>query len=215
MSHTTEADYKKQLEELRELHRQAVEDTHKAHDHQMTLAQNQKGLDDEEIAALKLWTIPVTSFTTPASQSNLSSNHIQAAVYIDEQRLNDALHGFGREIDDRLTILTNEAIEREDRMLQHMTALITSSMKNNAAPPSTVPQSINQNPSNVATQPNAPQSGSEHNPSSIIVLGSEHKFTPCRAIYPSRLRQIGRGRTAQTCQSRDNSYVDSTLVDLI
>ncbi len=33
MSHTTEADYKKQLEELRELHRQAVEDTQKAHDH--------------------------------------------------------------------------------------------------------------------------------------------------------------------------------------
>ena len=161
MSHTTEADYKKQLEEFRELHRQAVEDTPKAHDHQLTLAQNQKALDDEEIAALKLRTIPVTSFTTPAPQSNLS-NHIQAAVYIDEQRLNDALHGFGREfgreIDERLTILTNEAIEREDRMLQHMTALITSSIKNNAAPPSTVPQSIPQNPSNVAPQPNAPQS---------------------------------------------------------
>jgi hypothetical protein len=43
-------------------------------------------------------------------------------------------------------------------MLRHMTALITSSIQNNAAPPSTVPQSIPQNPSNVAPQPNAPQS---------------------------------------------------------
>ena len=41
MSHTTEAEYKKQLEELRELHRQAVEETtQKAHD-QLTLAHNQ------------------------------------------------------------------------------------------------------------------------------------------------------------------------------
>ena len=44
MSHTTEAEsYKKQLEELRELHRQAVKDTQKAHD-QLTLAHNQKDL---------------------------------------------------------------------------------------------------------------------------------------------------------------------------
>ena len=65
MSHTTaEADYKKQLEELRELHRQAVEETQKVHD-QLTLAHNQKDLDDAEIAALKLRTIPVTSFNTP------------------------------------------------------------------------------------------------------------------------------------------------------
>ena len=160
MSHTTEADYQKQLEDLRELHRQAIEDTKEAHDH-LALARNQKALDDDEIAALKLRTIPVTSFDTPAPQSNLFNN-IQAAVYIDEQRLNDALHGFGREfgreIDERLTILTNEAIEREDRMIRHMTALITSSIKNNAAPQSTAPQSIPQNPSNVAPQPNAPQS---------------------------------------------------------
>ena len=60
MSHTTEAEYKKQLEELRELHRQAVEETQKVHD-QLTLAHNQKDLDDAEIAALKLLTIPVTS----------------------------------------------------------------------------------------------------------------------------------------------------------
>ena len=63
MSHTTEAEYKKkQLEELRELHRQAVaesaqkaaEETQKVHD-QLTLAHNQKDLDDAEIAAaLKL-----------------------------------------------------------------------------------------------------------------------------------------------------------------
>ena len=38
MSHTTEAEYKKQLEELSELHRQqAVEETQKVHD-QLTLA---------------------------------------------------------------------------------------------------------------------------------------------------------------------------------
>ena len=160
MSHTTEADYQKQLEDLHELHRQAIEDTKIAND-LLALARNQKALDDEEIAALKLRTIPVTSFTTPAPQSNLFNN-IQAAVYIDEQRLNDALHGFGREfgreIDERLTILTNEAIEREDRMIRHMTALITSSIKNNAAPQSTAPQSIPQNPPNVAQQTNAPQS---------------------------------------------------------
>ena len=68
MSHTTEAEYKKQpLEELRELHRQAVvEETQKAHDQLVTLAHNQKDLDDAEIAALKLRTIPVTtSFNTP------------------------------------------------------------------------------------------------------------------------------------------------------
>ena len=47
MSHTTEAEYKKQLEELRELHRQAVEETQKVHD-QLTLAHNQKDLDDVE-----------------------------------------------------------------------------------------------------------------------------------------------------------------------
>ena len=96
MSHTTEADYKKQLEELRELHRQAVEETQKVHD-QLTLAHNQKDLDDAEIAALKLRTIPVTSFNTPVPRTNLS----------------------------------------------------------NAAPK---PQIVPPNPSNVASQPNAPQS---------------------------------------------------------
>ena len=70
MSHTTEAEYKKQLEELRELHRQAVEETQKVHD-QLTLAHNQKDLDDAEIAALKLRTIPVTSFNTPVPQTQI------------------------------------------------------------------------------------------------------------------------------------------------
>ena len=60
MSHTTEAEYKKkQLEELRELHRQAVaesaqkaaEETQKVHDQLTLLAHNQKDLDDAEIAA--------------------------------------------------------------------------------------------------------------------------------------------------------------------
>ena len=157
MSHTTEAEsYKKELEELRELHRQAVEDMQKAHD-QLTMASNQKDLDNAEtIAALKLQ-IPVTSFNTQVPRNNLS-NQIQAADYIDDHRLDQRLNDALREFDDRLTILTNEAIEREDRMLQHMTALITSSMKNNAAPPSNVSQNIPQNPSNVAPQPNAPQS---------------------------------------------------------
>ena len=109
---TTNEQLRKELEEFRQLHQQAVLDVQKAHD-QLTLAQIQKDLDDAEIAAMKLQTIPATSFSTPVP--NNLSNQIQAAVYIDEQRLNDALrgfgHGFGREIDDRLTILTNEAIE--------------------------------------------------------------------------------------------------------
>ena len=73
MSHTTEAEsYKKELEELRELHRQTVEDMQKAHD-QLTMASNQKDLDNAEtIEALKLQ-IPVTSFNTPVPRNNLSN----------------------------------------------------------------------------------------------------------------------------------------------
>ena len=72
MSHTTEAEsYKKELEELRELHRQTVEDIQKAHD-QLTMASNQKDLDNAEITALKLQ-IPVTSFNTPVPRNNLSN----------------------------------------------------------------------------------------------------------------------------------------------
>ena len=91
MSHTTEAEsYKKELEEIRELHQQTVEDMQKAHD-QLTMASNQKDLDNAEtIAALKLQ-IPVTSFNTPVPRNNLS-NQIQAAGYIDDQRLEQRLH---------------------------------------------------------------------------------------------------------------------------
>ena len=63
---------KKELEELRELHRQAVE---------------QADLDKEEIAALKLTinTASIMSFTSPVANTNLLrtiNNH--AAVPIDE-----------------------------------------------------------------------------------------------------------------------------------
>ena len=152
MPQTTEEEYKKQIEDLRELHRQAVEaaqqaaeETLKAHD-QLTMAHNEKDLVDAELAALKLQTIPDTSFNTPVPRTNIS-NQLQTAGYIDRQMLNDAL----REI-------TNEALEREDRMFQNMTALIMSSLQNNAIPPSNVSQTVSQNPSNVAasTSP-APQ----------------------------------------------------------
>ena len=152
MSHTTEADYKKQIEDLRELHRQAVEsaqqaaeETLKAHD-QLAMANNEKDLVDAELAALKLQRIPVTSFNTPVPRTNIS-NQLQTAGYIDRQMLNDAFREF-----------TNEALEREDRMSQNMTALIMSSLQNNAIPPSNVSYNVSQNPSNVAPQPNAPQS---------------------------------------------------------
>jgi len=153
MPQTTEEEYKKQIEDLRELHRQAVEaaqqaaeETLKAHADQLTMAHNEKDLVDAELAALKLQTIPDTSFNTPVPRTNIS-NQLQTAGYIDRQMLNDAL----REI-------TNEALEREDRMFQNMTALIMSSLQNNAIPPSNVSQTVSQNPSNVAasTSP-APQ----------------------------------------------------------
>ena len=127
MSHTTEADYKKQIEEsdLREVNfigkravesaQKAAEETLKAHDQLTTMAYNEKDLVDAELAAaLKLQTIPVTSFNTPVPQTpNLSNQRMKAGGYtIDDQRLNDALHRFGREIDERLTILTNEALAR-------------------------------------------------------------------------------------------------------
>ena len=143
MPQTTEEEYKKQIEDLRELHRQAVEsaqqaveETLKAHD-QLTMAHHEKDLVDAELAALKLQTIPVTSFNTPVPRNNLS-NQIQAAGYIDDQRLEQRL----REL---VTTLTNEAIEREDRLIHHMTALITSSLNYNAIPPSNVSQSVHQN----------------------------------------------------------------------
>ena len=144
MSHTTEADYKKQIEDLRELHRQAVEsaqqaaeETLKAHD-QLTMAHHAKDLVDAELAALKLQTIPVTSFNTPVPPRNNLSNQIQAAGYIDDQRLEQRLH-------ELVTTLTTEAIEREDRLIHHMTALITSSLNYNAIPPSNVSQSVHPN----------------------------------------------------------------------
>ena len=136
MSHTTEADYKKQIEDLRELHRQAVESAQQAAEETLK-AYNAKDLVDAELAALKLQTIPVTSFNTPVPRNNLS-NQIQAAGYIDDQRLEQRLH-------ELVTTLTTEAIEREDRLIHHMTALITSSLNYNAIPPSNVSQSVHQN----------------------------------------------------------------------
>jgi len=149
----------KELEELRELHRQAME---------------QKDLDNEEIAALRL-TINTASFNSPVANVNLRRT-INTAVPIDEQRLNDALSGINRDFDDVLSgihrdfdgrlhdlhnMLTCEADAREDRMLQHITALISSSISNNifpnVAPQSTVLPNINPNPSNVAPTSTVPQ----------------------------------------------------------
>ena len=78
---------KNELEEFRELHRQAVE---------------QADLDKEEIAALKLTinTASIMSFTSLVANTNLLRT-INAAVPIDEQRLNGALNGISREFDGR------------------------------------------------------------------------------------------------------------------
>ena len=64
---------------------------------------------------------------------------ITGAVPIDEHRLNDALRAISREFDGRLnamhTMLTNDAVtretnavDRENRLLQHITALIASNV---------------------------------------------------------------------------------------
>jgi hypothetical protein len=137
MSTTNEAQLRKELEEFRQLHQQAVldaqqatelakiaaEETKKAHD-QLILAQHQNDLDRNRIAALELRTAPASSFHTPVPQTNLP-NQIQAAVTIDEHtmntRLHDALTDLSREFDGRLNemhqILTNDAVARDDRML--------------------------------------------------------------------------------------------------
>ena len=94
MPHTTEAEYKKQIEDLRDLHRQAVEsaqqaaeETQKAHDRQLTMAYNQKDLVDAELAALKLQTIPVTSFNTPVPQTNISNQLLSMTEAFGEKAL--------------------------------------------------------------------------------------------------------------------------------
>ena len=163
MSINTDALLRKELDELRELHKQAqhatelaqkaTEETHKAHD-QLSRAQQQRDLDKDKIAALELTiqTASIMSFNSPVPNTNLLQT-INAAVPIDEHRLNDALNGISREFDGRLndlhTILTNDADAREDRLLQNITALIASSINTNilpnVAPVSTVPQNISFN----------------------------------------------------------------------
>ena len=146
MSKTIEQ-LEKELEEYRQLHQQATEmaeiateETKKAHD-QLTMAQHQNDLDRNRIAALELRIAPASSFHTPAPQTNLS-NHIQSAVPIDEQTMKNmiiaALTEVSREFDGRLNqmhqIITDDAVVREDRMLQNIQVLITSSINRNTLP---------------------------------------------------------------------------------
>ena len=170
-----EAQLRKELEEFRQLHQQAVldaqqatelakiaaEETKKAHD-QLNLAQQQIDLEKDKYAALELRRAPVTSFHTPVPQTNLS-NQIQATVYIDEHtmntRLHDSLTDLSREFDGRLNemhqILTNDAVARDDRMLRNVTALLTSSLGRNTSP-------------NVTTGPPGPQNLSSNLAASTV-----------------------------------------------
>ena len=170
---------KKELEELRELHRQAVE---------------QADLDKEEIAALKLTinTASIMSFTSPVANTNLLRT-INAAVPIDERRLNDALNGISREFDGRLNnlhnILTNEATAREDRLLHNITALITSNISTlifpNAAPISTVSQNISPNLPNVAPTSTVPQNISPNLPNVAPTSTAPQSFNLAASTSPA------------------------------
>ena len=136
----------KELEEYRQLHKQALLDAErstelariatdeikKAHD-QLTMAQHQTDLDRNKIAALELRLAPASPFHTPVPQTNLS-NQLQSAVPFDEQTIKtmiiDAITEVSREFDGRLNqihqIILDDAVAREDRMLQNVQALITS-----------------------------------------------------------------------------------------
>ena len=130
METRSDASLRKELDELRELFKQAQDQAQIAQD----LAQRQSELDKATINDLELafCVAPLPSLTSPVPNTNLMSA-ITGAVPIDEHRLNDALSAISREIDGRLQILTNDANAREDRMLQNIVALENRLMQSIAA----------------------------------------------------------------------------------
>jgi len=144
METRSDASLRKELDELRELFKQAQDQAKIAQD----LAQRQSELvkatiDDLELA---LRVAPLPSLTSPVPNTNLMPT-ITGAVPIDEQRLNDALSAISREFDGRLNILTQDANAREDRLMQHITALIGSNVGNilPVVPVPTGPQNLSFN----------------------------------------------------------------------
>ena len=144
METRSEASLRKELEDTREYLTQAQEQATIAQD----LAQKQSDLDRAKIddleLALRAASLP--SLTSPVPNTNFMPA-ITGAVPIDENRLNDALSAISREFDGRLNILTQDANAREDRLLQHITALIGSNVGNilPVAPVPTGPQNLSFN----------------------------------------------------------------------
>jgi len=171
METRSDASLRKELDELREHLKQASEEARQAKEQatqaqeQATiahdLAQKQSDLDKAKIddleLALRVASLP--SLTSPVPTTNLLSA-ITAVVPIDEHRLTTMSREFDGRLNDMHTMLTNDAVTREanavgreNRLLQHITALIASNVGTIVAPVPTGPHIL----PTVATVSTGPQ----------------------------------------------------------
>ena len=132
METRSDASLQKELDELRELFKQASEEARQAKEQAQLQSELDKAKIDDLELAIRVASLP--SISSPVPNTNLLPT-ITAAAPIDEHRLNNAINEISREFDGKLNDLRN-------RLMQHITALIGSNV-GNILPP-VAPVSIGQ-----------------------------------------------------------------------